>query len=43
VSNDLGSASDAYALSNLQIQTDMALSADRTTAVSDGRCVSNQK
>jgi S1-C subfamily serine protease len=41
--NGLGSSSDAYALSNLQVQSDVAQSADRSTAVSDGRCVSNQK
>jgi S1-C subfamily serine protease len=41
--NVLGSSSDTYALSNLQVQSDVAQSADRSTAVSDGRCVSNQK
>jgi Trypsin len=41
--NGLGSASGAYTLSNLQVQSDAAQSADRTAAVSDGRCVSNRK
>jgi S1-C subfamily serine protease len=39
----LGSSSDAYALSNLQVQSDATQGADRTTAVSDGKCVSNRK
>ena len=39
----LGSSSGAYALSNLQVQSDAAQGADLTNAVSDGKCVSNQK
>lgn len=41
--NAAGSPSGVYALSNRQVRSDAAQGADRTTAVSDGRCVSNQK
>jgi S1-C subfamily serine protease len=41
--NAAGSPSGVYALSNRQVRADAAQGADRTTAVSDGRCVSNQK
>lgn len=41
--NAVGSPSGVYALSNRQVRSDAAQGADRTTAVSDGRCVSNQK
>jgi S1-C subfamily serine protease len=41
--NAPGSSSHAYALSNMQIQSDAAQGADRSTVVSAGRCVSNQK
>lgn len=39
----VGSSSGVYTLSNRQVRSDAAQGADRTTAVSDGRCVSNQK
>ncbi|GEM_PF-5510159 len=41
--NAVGSSSGVYALSNRQVRSDAAQGADRATAVSDGRCVSNQK
>jgi hypothetical protein len=41
--NAVGSSSGVYALSNRQVRSDAEQGADRTTAVSDGRCVSNQK
>ena len=40
--NAVGSTSGLYALSNRQVRSDAAQGADRTAAVSDGRCVSNQ-
>jgi Trypsin-like peptidase domain len=41
--NRPGSSPAVYALSNLQVQSDAAESADRTTAVSDQRCATGQR
>jgi hypothetical protein len=36
-----GSPAEMYALSQLQVQSDAAAGSDRTTAISDGKCVSS--